>query len=814
VARWLAIASLTIVGAVVAAGLGLAAYMGWLFYSLPDAREIAEYRPPTSTRVFAYDGTLIGEFAEERRIFVPYDQIPEVLIRAFLAAEDRTFFQHSGIDFVGFSRAMLNNVGNYVQGRRLEGGSTITQQVAKNVLLTSDVTVGRKLKEAVLARRLEETLDKEQILELYMNEVYLGYRSYGVGAAAFNYFGKPLNQLTIEEAAYIAAVLKGPENYHPKRRKRQAMARRNWIIGEMDELGWITPQQAKVALATDLNVQDAPARARYRDADYFVEEVRLRAKALKSVGDQVGEGGYYIRTTLDPEMQTAGRIALMNGVEAYDRRHGWRGAKVNIPLGAPWEKEARAMRRPAERPGWERARVESVDGASVRVQLFDGGGGLLAAEDVKWAQAGKGLLPGDLVFVEKRAEGGLNLRQLPEVNGAFVAIDPWSGRVLAMVGGYSFSLQNFNRAVQAERQPGSAFKPFVYATALENGFTPASRVLDAPVTFRGANGQAWTPENYSRRSYGWQSLRNGLVYSRNQMTVRLANQIGMKKVRENAIDFGVVDDMLPVLSMALGSGETTPLKLTAAYSPFVNGGRTVSPHLIEVVHDRDGKAVYTAEERDCPRARCDTGFTDQGSPRFPLTGKQVIHPVTAYQVTSMLEGVVQQGTAVKALVLNRPIAGKTGTTNEYRSAWFVGYTPDLIAGVFIGFDDNRSLGNGETGGAAALPVFIEFMQRALEKTPPKPFLPPDAAEMLIVGGQPEAFRRGTEPGAPRTIRTSDGSVVAAPRVARPRPQRPAADKAGGSAPYRAGPSATPAPQPEPAPPPKPKQVPQDLSGLY
>lgn len=815
--RWFKVAGLSVLGAVGAAGLAIALYMGWMLHSLPDARQIAEYRPPTSSRVFAYDGTLIGEFAKERRIIVEYDDIPPVLIRAFLAAEDRTFFQHGGIDYLGVTRAMLNNVGNVVQGRRVEGGSTITQQVAKNVLLNSDRTIGRKVKEAILAKRLEETLDKEQILELYMNEVYLGYEAYGVGAAAYNYFGKRLNQLTPAEAAYIAALLKAPSNYHPVRRKVAAIGRRNWILGEMAELRWLPQAEARAAMREDLLVQNRPARTQFANADYFVEEVRKRAVASKW-GEEVNEGGYYIRTTLDPKLQSAAQIALMNGLEAYDRRHGWRGAVDQVAALDGWESQAGKLRVPAERKAWRRAVVESAAGDTVRLRVAKvAGAGLLAAEDAAWAAAGRGLRSGDLILVEETASGRYALKQTPEVNGAIVALDPWSGRTLAMVGGYSFSLSRsespLNRATQANRQPGSAFKPFVYATALENGYTPASRVLDAPITLRGAGGADWTPENYSRRSYGWQSLRNGLVYSRNQMTVRLAQSVGMRKIRDDALDFGIAEEMEPVLAMALGAGETTPFKLTAAYAAFVNGGRRITPHLMEVVHDRDGKAVYTAEDRDCPRT-CRAAWNGDESPRdIPLLGDQVINQVTAYQITTMLEGVVQQGTAVKARVLNRPLAGKTGTTNEYRSAWFVGYSPELVVGVFVGFDDNRSLGDGETGGDAALPVFIDFMGEALKTVPPRPFTPPDMARWASVAGQPEAFRPGTEPGArPVAIRTTQRTVTR-------QPLRPA-EAAAAARPARTGPDRAPPPAPEtpaasaPPPPPPREEVPEDLSGLY
>ena len=812
--RWFATAGGVALGAVGAAGVALAVYMGLLMAGLPDAREIVEYRPPTASRVFAYDGTLIGEFAKEKRIIVEYDDLPPVLIRAFLAAEDRTFFQHGGIDYVGVSRAMLNNVVNVIRGRRVEGGSTITQQVAKNVLLTSDVTIGRKVKEAILAKRLEETLNKRQILALYMNEVFLGYGSYGVGAAAQNYFGKRLNQLTPDEAAYLAALLKGPNNYHPTRRKAQAIARRNWILGEMSELKWLSEDQARAAQKRDLKVQEAPDAAQYAGADFFVEEVRRRAIAAKW-GEEVNEGGYYIRTTLDPRMQQAAKIALMNGIESYDRRHGWRGGWGSAPSLAGWEGQAAKAKRPAEREAWRPAVVRSVAGG-VTLGLANGSEGALLSEDVAWARAGAGLNPGDLVWVEPVEGGAYALKQVPVANGAIVAIDPWSGRTLAMVGGYSFTLSKLNRATQANRQPGSAFKPFVYATALENGYSPGSRVLDSPVTFRGANGQSWTPENYSRRSYGWQSLRNGLVYSRNQMTVRLANSVGMKKISQHARDFGVVDEMAPQLAMALGSGETTPYKLTAAYAAFANGGRRITPHLMEVVHDRDGKTVFAAEDRDCPRG-CDSGWTGEESPRVPVLGQRVIDPETAFQITDMLQGVVQSGTAVKAKVLNRPIAGKTGTTNEYRSAWFVGYTPDLVVGVFVGFDDNRSLGEGETGGESALPVFIDFMGAVYKDAPPKPFSPPDMVRWNSVAGQGAGAPPAPEPAPlrpPATIRTSASTTATTP--ARPRPA-PTRAPAAAHRPARPSEPAAPAPSPPPAapPPPPPKvEVPEDLEGLY
>jgi penicillin-binding protein 1A len=783
------VAGVTVLSAIAVAGFALAIYAAWLFHDMPDASELVDYRPPTSTRVYAWDGTLIGEFARERRIFVPYDQIPPQLVQAFLAAEDHNFFQHGGVDPAGMLRAAAKNVMNIAQGRRLEGGSTITQQVAKNVLLGNEISFSRKLKEAMLASRLEQTLTKQQILELYLNEIWLGYRSFGVAAAAYNYFGKPLSDLDLAECAYLAALPKGPDNYQPIKNKANAIRRRNWILGQMIELGWVTRAAGEAAMKEDLIVQLAPQRARYHDADYFVEEVRQRA--IATFGPKVDEGGYYMRTTLDPRLQTAARMALMRGLETYDHRHGWRGAWGQADVSATdWQKQALAKPAPAERNAWRAAMVLSDDG---RVRLADGSGeGQLEAADLAWARAGKGLKPGDLVFVAPTTAGRYGLRQIPIVNGALVAIDPWTGRTLAMVGGYSFSLSNFNRATQAMRQPGSSFKPFVYATALENGYTPASTVVDGPITLKGYGGQDWSPENYHKDFLGAQPLRRGLELSLNTMTVRLAMGVGMPKIVDTAERAGVVDKMDPVLAMALGAGETTPFRLTAAYSAFINGGRKVNPHLIEVVEDRDGHPILNADQRPCPD--CDQSFDGQASPRVPLTGAQVFDPVTAYQITSMLEGVVQRGTAYQAHILGRPIGGKTGTTNDFRSAWFVGFSPDVVVGVFVGFDDNRSLGKGETGAVDAVPIFIDFMQQVLPGVPVRDFATPPGVKFAMVNGEREAFRPGTEPRpapAPAAGAAAPGAILAP----NGQPYGPVA-----------GPPAAGAPPP--------KKPPPEMNGLY
>jgi penicillin-binding protein 1A len=798
VERWVATAGVVVLSLIALAGFCAAIWAAWMFHEMPDAGDLADYHPPTATRAYAWDGTLIGEFSRERRIFVPYDSIPPRVWRAFLAAEDHNFFQHGGVDVNGLGRAMAKNVVNFVQGRRFEGGSTITQQVAKNVLLTNEATLGRKVKEAILAHRLEQVLSKERILELYLNEIWLGYRSYGVGAAAYNYFGKSLNDLDLAECAYLASLPKGPDNYHPIRRKAQAIARRNWVLDQMAEQGWATPAEVEAAKKEDLKVQPEPTRAKYRDADYFVEEVRRRG--LAELGDRINEGGYYMRTTLDPRLQSAARTALMNGLEAYDHRHGWRGAWGHVTTLAGWEEVAKKTAAPAERRAWRAAVVTDVGGGVVRVRTIEGLTGTVAAPDVAWARAGKGIGTGDLVFVapddsgpNTTAGGPLRLKQIPQVNGALVAMEPNSGRVLAMVGGYSFSLSSFNRATQAYRQPGSSFKPIVYATALENGYTPASVIMDSPITLTGANGQAWTPENYEGKYYGPLQLRKGLELSRNTMTVRLAQGTGMAKIAANAEKLDVTKHMDHVLSMALGSGETTVYRMAAAYSAFVNGGRKVNPHLIELVEDREGKTILRADKRECDR--CDAGFSGDESPHVAQTGDQVWNPITAYQITSMLQGVVQRGTATGALVLNRNVGGKTGTTNDYRSAWFMGFSPKLVVGVFVGFDDNRSLGDKETGAVDAVPIFIDFMREALKTEPVDDFVPPKDAKFAMVRGIREAFRPGTEP------RVAAPTAAGEPGPAGPQPY----DRVG-----QPGPLGAPA-APVVTAPPKPKD---DTTGLY
>ena len=701
---------------------------------LPNYEHLATYTPPVMSRAHAGNGSLIAEYAQERRIFVPIDTAPDHLINAFLAAEDKNFYEHSGIDFAGIIRAVFANIANVVTGRRLEGASTITQQVAKNFLLSSDVTLERKLKEAVLAVRLERTFTKRQLLELYLNEIYLGLGSYGVAAAALNYFDKSLDQLTVAEAAYLAALPKAPNNYHPFRKRARAIARRNWVISRMLENGYITQAQAKSAAAQDLVVADRPAGLRRYSAEYFVEEVRREVYGLYGEKQLYG-GGLSIRTTLNTDFQQLALQSLRDGLEAYDRRRGWRGPVAEFEQLEDWSKQLTEIEIPTDLAPWRLAVVLSVDedtkSASIglrpritRARRFEDTVtlGSLAFKEVTWARAAptpengnkyigpkvtkisQVLKAGDVVWVSALDEAAAGdgdavarytLKQVPEVNGAMMAMDPHTGRVLAMVGGYSFSASEFNRATQASRQPGSAFKPFVYAAALDSGFTPASLVLDAPfVLDQGKDQGLWKPENYARRFYGLSTLRLGMEKSRNLMTIRMAQEIGMRKITDYAARFNINTSMPNVLAMSLGAGETTLTKLTSAYAMLVNGGKRVEPRFIDRVQDRMGKTLFKHDRRPCIGCTAEA-YESQLPPDLPDEREQVLSPQTAYQVVSMLEGVVKRGTGRRISSIKKPLAGKTGTTNDSRDAWFVGFSADLVVGVYVGYDDNRPLGQGK-----------------------------------------------------------------------------------------------------------------------
>lgn len=767
--------------AIIGAGLGV-----WGLYhygrGLPDYRELAQYKPPTVTRVHAGDGRLLEEYATQRRVYVPVDAIPQRVKDAFLAAEDKHFYQHFGINPLALARAVVTNIRNIGTGRRLIGASTITQQVAKNFLLTNETSLKRKIKEAILSLRIERAFSKDHILDLYVNEIFLGNRSYGVAAAALNYFNKSLDELTIAESAYLAALPKAPNNYHPVRRYAAALERRNWVIGRMREDGRITAQEAALAIKEPLRMATRTETERVT-APFFAEEVRRELQDL--YGEQgLYEGGLSVHTTVDPRLQAIAQRVLRHGLERYDRRHGWRGSLQRIDLGQNWRKTLQDMPVPAgvstDESAWELAVVLETDSPKMtRIGLRGGGVGKIAMADLKWARPWRKdqklgprpdrpadvLRPGDVILVaalpdQSGPEKAFTLRQIPQVNGGLVAMNPHTGRVLAMSGGFSFERSQFNRATQALRQPGSVIKPFIYLAALDNGYTPTSIVVDAPFALdQGVGLGKWKPKNYSKKFFGPTRMRVGVEKSRNLMTVRLAQDIGMDTVARIVRRFGIDPNIDPVLSMALGAGETTLLRMTTAYAQLVNGGKQITPSFIDRIQDRYGTTVYRHDQRPCPG--CQPGLWDGGPPpELPDQRAQLIDPVTAYQMTSILEGVVQRGTGRTIRELGKPLAGKTGTTNESRDAWFVGFSPDLTVGIYIGFDTPIPLGQGEGGARVAAPVFKDFMADALAGIPSIPFRVPPGVRLVRINTQTgllartgdknvilEAFKPGTVPSA-------------------------------------------------------------------
>ncbi|MGB0750271.1 MAG: penicillin-binding protein 1A, partial [Magnetospiraceae bacterium] len=765
-------------------GLGVGLY-GFYYFGkdLPDYTQLAQYEPAVSTRVHGGDGRMLAEYAIERRIFVPIDAIPERVVNAFLSAEDKSFYEHPGIDFTSILGAMIRNVELYRQGRRMTGASTITQQVAKNFLLTNEYKFTRKIKEMILAMRIERVFDKRQILELYLNDIFLG-NGYGVAAAALGYFDKSLDELTIAEAAYLAALPKAPSNYHPIRQHKAAVERRNWVIGRLAEDGRITEEEATEAQATPLEVV---TRQRGRDqivSAYFAEEIR-RELADRYGEDGLYKGGLYVHATLDPRLQDIAAQAIHKGLTEYDRRHGWRGPLAEIDPAGSWGGQL-ADHVPDGAPlEWVPAVVLSFEkNRLTAIGLNDGTRGTIPFAELQWARPWEKdqrlgaevrkpedvLKPGDVVLVEAvteaAASGGKDpkpypensyaLRQIPAVEGAIVAMDPHTGRVLAMQGGFSADRSEFNRATQAKRQPGSAFKPFVYLAALEEGYAPTTIIDDAPfVIDQGPGLPKWRPSNYSNKFYGPSTMRLGVEKSRNLMTVRLAQNLGMEKVVDIAARFGIIQDMPPALSMSLGAGETTLLDLTNAYAMIVNGGKKISPTFIDRIQDRHGRTIYRHDVRVCQG--CDS--TDWHSlPSVSDNREQVTDPQSAYQMVSILQGVVQRGTGARLSRLGIPLAGKTGTTNDSYDAWFMGFSADLAVGAFVGFDQPRTLGRREQGASAALPIFMEFMKEAAKIRPAAPFRVPPQISLARVDretGKPshgsgkdvilEAFKVGNVP---------------------------------------------------------------------
>lgn len=775
----------------------------YVFYKfgrgLPDYKQLADYEPPVMTRVHAGDGRLLAEYAEQQRVFVPQAAMPRRVVRAFLSAEDKNFYYHPGIDPMGIARAVITNVKNIASGKRLVGASTITQQVAKNFLLSADVTIERKVKEAILAFRIERALKKERILELYLNEIYLGFGSYGVAAAALNYFNKSLDTLTIAEAAFLAALPKAPNNYNPFKYPKAARGRRDWVVGRMLDDGVITPKEARIAKLTPL-ITRKRQETEYVKADYFAEHVR-RELAGRYGETNLYRGGLVVRTTLNPKFQRIADRALRNGLIAYDRRHGWRGPITNIDASVDWLGALSKIKPPPGMAEWRLAVVREVRDKSADIGIDDGRLGIIPLAEMKWARPwlkgellGKRvkipadvLQAGDVIAVQRMFETKdgkpypdnlFALRQLPEIEGAIVALDPHTGRVLAMSGGFSYQRSQFNRVVQARRQPGSAFKPFVYLAALEKGFTPSSLILDAPfVIDQGPGLPKWRPANYTKKFYGPSTMRLGLEKSRNLMTVRLAHTIGIDAISEYAERFGIVKELPKQLSMALGAGETTLLKLTTAYAMLVNGGKKIVPTLIDRIQDRHGKTVFKHDPRQCEKCRAPF-WTKQPVPILPDHRKQLADPASAYQMVSMLEGVVQRGTGRRMRDLGKPLAGKTGTTNKALDTWFIGFSPDLAVGVFSGFDTPRSLGRREQGASVSAPIFKEFMKNVLADKPAIPFRIPTGIRLVrvdLVTGRParpgdkrvilEAFKPGTVPtGESEVLDGSEETPTSAPSV--------------------------------------------------
>lgn len=774
--RWLGYAFLWLVSLGFLGAIGgvvaIAFVINYYAQDLPDYSQLKNYEPPIITRIYAGDGHLMAEYAQEKRIFMPIHAIPDRLKHAFLSAEDQNFYDHKGIDGTAVARAILINLKNRGTGRRLVGASTITQQVAKNFLLTNEVSYERKIKEAILAYRMEKAMSKDKLLELYLNEIFLGQRSYGVAAAALTYFNKPLDDLTIAESAYLASLPKAPNNYHPVRNHDAALARRNWVIGRMLEDGHITPAQAELARQAPLTMATAKDEGLRISAPYFAEEIR-RELEREFGGKALYEGGLAVRTTLDPHLQDIAEGVLRDGLIAYDHRHGWRGALDKLKSMNDWDVQLSAMQKPAAAPhDWRMAVVTDISGERARIGFEDKTTGYIPLEGLKWARKslndGYALGPeilsprdvleiGDVILAEK-TEKDYVLRQIPRIQGALVAMDPHTGRVLAMQGGWHYNASSFNRATQAKRQPGSAFKPFVYLAALDQGFTPTTLVLDAPFVMEQSPGNYWRPTNYSGQFYGPTPIRVGVEKSRNLMTVRLADHIGMDTVVEYAARFGIADGMKPFLSYSLGANETTLLRLTNAYAMLVNGGKRITPHMIDRIQNRYGETIRKSDERPCTNCGPLLRWDGQAAPDVPDTREQVADPRTAYQMTSILEGVAQRGTAARLKALDRPLGGKTGTTNESKDTWFIGFSPDLVVGVFVGFDDPKSMGKRETGSTAALPIFQDFMQQALKETPPTPFRIPPGVKLMRVNAATgraampgdqnviwEAFVSGTEP---------------------------------------------------------------------
>jgi len=699
--------------------------------SIPDYKFLKNYKPPVSSKVYSGDGKLVADFSKEKRIFVPYNSIPKNVINSFLSAEDKNFFSHPGVDAKGVLRAAINNISNVISSKRLEGASTITQQVAKNFLLTNEVSINRKIKEAILAFRIERALSKQRILELYLNQIYLGSGAYGVAAASLEYFDKSIKDLNYAEAALLAALPKAPSKYNPYRNIELAKFRRDLVLKNLLENKYINPKSYNEFKLEKIKLNKIK-KIFLEDAQYYIEDVRKNVIESFTY-DKVYKQGFNINTPINLEFQKLATEALRNGLISYDKRKGWRGPLANRPYNENWSKDLKKFNL-ENSINWKLAIVKKLNKFSVEIQTEDKLNGKIEFKDISWTKKDfdQLLKIGDIVYVKKIDDKIYSLKQLPKINGGIVVMDPFTGRVLALSGGFSFKTSEFNRATQALRQPGSAFKPFVYALALENNYTPTSIILDAPIVMdQGEDLKMWKPENYGKKFYGPSTLRVGLEKSRNLMTVRIAQDLGIKKITDFSKNLKIYDNPEELFSISLGSAETTLLKLTSAYSVFVNGGKLVSPILIDRIQDSEGKTIFNDSKRKC--INCDDiSYLGKDYPIIENNYKQVFSPQTAYQMTSILEGVIQRGTAKKLRNLKLNIAGKTGTTNKNTDTWFIGYTSNLLIGVYVGSDNPTPLGRHETGSKTALPIFEEFVKKAVKKSEARPFKVAKGTVMMVV----------------------------------------------------------------------------------
>jgi len=701
----------------------------WYFSSdLPNYRFLENYKPPVSTKVYNNNGEISADFAIQKRTFISINTIPPFVINAFLSAEDKNFFEHAGIDARGIIRAIFKNIKNVATGQRLEGASTITQQVAKNFLLTSEVSFSRKIKEAILAFRIEKYLSKNRILELYLNEIFLGERSYGIASASMTYFDKSLKELSVSEAALLATLPKAPSLYNPYRSLSAAIKRKDWVLERMFENNFLNKNEYALAVKEEIVLKKRKLDF-YKESLFFTEEVR-RFLFDKYGEDTLYKRGLYVKTSLDNELQRIATNALRKNLELYDKRHGWRGPVKNIKNTEEWKLHLNTIKFD-EINNWKLAIVKNVQSNYAEIETSENNKTVkLQLEDLKWARkfinsdtlgpiisdVNQVLQINDLIWVEQSEDNKKwYLRQIPDVNGSVVILNPWNGRIYSMVGGYSFDLSQFNRSSQAMRQPGSALKPFVYASALDNGYQPNTILLDAPyVNEQPKELGKWKPDNYGNKFYGKKTLRSGVEQSRNLMTVRLAEAIGNEKILDLTKKTKIYQNPQNLLSFTLGAGETTLLNLSSAYSVFANGGKTIEPSLVDLIQDQNGKIIYQKKNYQCEGCN-EISQELKSYPKVTTTEKAVLTEATSYQMVSILEGVIDRGTGKQMNNIKIPLAGKTGTTNNNLDAWFIGFTPDLVIGVYVGFDEPRTLGKSETGAKAALPIFQDIVQNLPKK---------------------------------------------------------------------------------------------------